>query len=47
MFDPNKAKAEKAEKVAKAKAIKQIREWCLTIIPADCLHGLNCDVREV
>jgi tRNA A37 threonylcarbamoyladenosine synthetase subunit TsaC/SUA5/YrdC len=47
MFDPKKAKANKEEKAAKAKAIKQVREWSLAVIPQDCLIGLNCDVREV
>lgn len=47
MFDPNKAKGDKAEKAAKAKATKQVRDWALTIIPADCHPGLNLDVREV
>lgn len=47
MFDPNKAKAEKAEKAARRKALATIKQWALTIIPIDIQPGLLLDVKEV
>ena len=47
MFDPSKAKKEKAEKLEKAKIINQLRHWSLSIIPIDLQENLDLDIREV
>ena len=47
MFDPSKLKSEKKEKAAKSKALKDVRDWCLSIIPVDAQTDVNVDVREV
>lgn len=47
MFDPSALKGEKAEKAQRNKAIKQLRDWSFSIIPAELHEGLDLDIREV
>jgi len=47
MFIPSKANKDKAEKAAKKKALNQIRDWCMTLIPPELQQGLVLDISEV
>ena len=47
MFDPGALKGEKAEKAQRNKAIKQLRDWSMSIIPVELQEGLDLDIREV
>ncbi len=39
MFNPNAAKGEKAQKAAKKKALADIKNWSLSMIPMDLQIG--------
>lgn len=47
MFNPTKAKSDKAEKAAKQKAINDLRTWSMELVPEDLREGLIIDVSEV
>jgi hypothetical protein len=47
MFDPNALKKDKAEKAAKAKVLKKIKEWSNNLIPPHIHDGLVLDIKEV
>lgn len=39
MFNPNKASGDKAAKAALKKALANLKNWCLSIIPVDMQPG--------
>lgn len=47
MFDPNAVQQSKAEKAAKNKALKKLKEWALDIIPIELQDGLVVDIKEM
>lgn len=47
MFNPGKAAKDKAEKSAKKKAIDNLRNWSLSIIPIHLQENLIIDINEV
>lgn len=47
MFNPSKAVKDKSEKAAKQKAIADLREWSLQLVPMDLQEGLIIDISEV
>jgi len=47
MFDPTKAKADKAEKAKKKKILADLQDWATSIVPMDIREGLLMDVKEV
>lgn len=47
MFDPSKAKAEKAAKAASKKALTDIKLWANALIPQALQVGLIMDIKEV
>jgi len=47
MFDPNKAKKDKAEKATRKKQLSVVKQWCLTVIPQELHPGLLLDTKEI
>jgi len=47
MFDPNKAKADKAAKAATKKSLVDLKLWANMLIPVSLQTGLILDVKEV
>ena len=39
MFDPSKAKADKAKNAQKKKVIAELVDWCMTIVPINLREG--------
>ena len=39
MFDPSKAKAEKAKKLQKKKILADLVDWCTSIVPIQLREG--------